>query len=355
MAFQTLFILGFNMRLKEFLIVIISTILMVALLMNKSLKLYLEQQHYQSQYPLMQPFEYLVDIPDNIVFDFAHIVRDSFVLTNTRYKKYDTHIQEDNIITVAPQRAYITPIQPQIQSRDNSTKEHETQKRITKPYMQHDKIYIDNGDKVLLIGDSLMQGVGMTLVSQLKKLGAYAINLGKQNTGLTYKSYFDWEKTLEEALNEYQNVKYIVVFLGANDPWDMSDPNSSYGSLKFKTQEWEKKYRQRITQILSLAQEHHAIVFWYEVPYMKNVSLNNKIIYLNQLYKEEVEKRGGVFLKSNSVLSEEDKFTAYITKQDKKIKVRANDGVHFTGSGSRLLTDLFIKQFTFKNKENASL
>jgi len=64
-------------------------------------------------------------------------------------------------------------------------------------------INLTPADKVLLIGDSLMQGVAPHVIISIKrKFGAQSVDLSRHSTGLTYPSFFNWPNTLKTALEE---------------------------------------------------------------------------------------------------------------------------------------------------------
>ncbi|WP_181566334.1 SGNH/GDSL hydrolase family protein [Helicobacter monodelphidis] len=332
------------MSIKNFFFIIVSTLILTIILMNQPLKQYLMQQHYDENYPALSFFSLLI-LPDNSFLKVADGLKKELTFERYTQTKNTPEYLEKNPQKNLPETNSTLANLPPIKIDPTPAI------LPTLPKPKKLEFALQEKDKVLLIGDSLMQGVGMTLVSTLQKKGAEVINLSKQSTGLTYKTYFNWQKTLQEALNENSDIKYIVALFGANDPWDMIDPNNRSKFIKFKSEEWEKLYRERIQEILNLANTKHIPIFWYEVPYMKKKKLNDGVVYLNQLYADEVKKGGGIFLRSNEVLSDSTSFSPYITDKDKKIKVRTNDGIHFTAVGSRKLSQLFIQKLSIKEEK----
>ena len=94
------------------------------------------------------------------------------------------------------------------------------------------KLALQPKTRFLLIGDSLMQGIGVVLPRMLKQHNFLAKNIAKQSTGLTYPSFFNWEQATREAFNQYSNIGVLVVCLGANDPWNM--PKVRYWLLLYQ-------------------------------------------------------------------------------------------------------------------------
>lgn len=199
-------------------------------------------------------------------------------------------------------------------------------------------VLLSRHDKVLFVGDSLMQGVAPHIRSVLFKQGGIeGLDLSKQSTGLAYTGFFNWPKTVADAFAQHPDIKLMVVFLGPNDPWDFP-LKKGQPYLRFKSAEWEAAYRERIQSLLNTARLNNARVLWLEVPVMKKKQLNEGMTYLNDLYASEVLNAGGIFIPTNAILgSDGSTFEAYATINDKKTKVRVDDGVHFTLSGQRAI------------------
>lgn len=215
--------------------------------------------------------------------------------------------------------------------------------------IRNPRIHIDENSSVLLVGDSMMQGVAPYILKTFKKVHLHGINLSKHSTGLTYKNYFDWAKAIEEVFTIHNNIELIVVLLGANDPWTMKK------NIAFKSAKWEEIYLQRIEEILSIAQSHGARVVWYEVPSVREKSLNEKIIYLNSLYERKVRENGELFLQSNGIVTQGGRYSAFIkNKKGKSVQVRIDDGVHFTALGYQIMANIFLNALEVLPKQEVA-
>lgn len=209
------------------------------------------------------------------------------------------------------------------------------------PVPTRDIIYqhfsIDEGSCVVIMGDSMMQGIAPHITKFLKKHNVCTINLTKHSTGLTYKHYFDFSQSLEDIFATHYNIAFVVVLLGANDPWTMQK------HIAFKSAKWEEIYTQRIEEIIAIAQSHGARIAWYEIPFVREKSLNDKIIYLNTLYADKVREYGEYFLQSNGIITQGGKYSAFIkSAKHKSEQVRIDDGVHFTKKGYQIMADIFL-------------
>ncbi|OCG04745.1 hypothetical protein A9G12_06685 [Gilliamella sp. wkB112] len=210
-------------------------------------------------------------------------------------------------------------------------------------------IVLTEHDKVFFAGDSLMQGVAPYVKKMLfKQYKIESFDLSKQSTGLAYPSAFDWPKAINDNLVANPSIKLLVVFLGPNDPWDF--PVKGYVKYaKFKSELWEEQYRLRIEAILNSAREHNVQVLWLAAPCMRKPKLNEGMIYLNILYKSELERNQQHFLTTNNLLGcTYEKFNNFIETDKEKIKVRVDDGIHFTSMGQKILAKAIMEKITFK-------
>ena len=214
-------------------------------------------------------------------------------------------------------------------------------------------IVLTQNDKVFFAGDSLMQGVAPYVKKMLfKQYRIESIDLSKRSTGLSYPKAFDWPKTINDKLSEDPSIKLLVVFLGANDPWDF--PVKGYATnVRFKSKLWEKHYRLRIASILEHVQKHRVQVLWLAPPCMRKKKLNDGMVYLNKLYQSELEKTQQHFLTTNELLGcSYEKFNSFVETNKEKIRVRVDDGVHFTPSGQKILAKAIMEKIIFKKLED---
>lgn len=205
------------------------------------------------------------------------------------------------------------------------------------------------GDEVFLVGDSLMQGVAPHLANSLRKrYQIHTINLSRQSTGLAYPGFFNWPKTVAETLASAPKIRLMVVFLGPNDPWDMPQGKGK-PFLRFKSPEWEVAYRERIDAILEQAREHNVQVIWVGPPNMEKSRLSTAMNYLSGLYQERTAQFGQHYVSANPILGYPDEQFSYTvqTPEGKRVKVRVDDGIHFTISGQKMIAAQVLSLISF--------
>ena len=305
------------MRLKTFIFTIFIAFALTALVMNKSINTLIEQKYHITLFNVENPLLKTLSLP-------------RIWLDNLR--AYIFPSQEDLALEESLQSQ--TKIEPEPEIPEFTEK---LEEEIYYPLIdENGTIILEPHSTFLLIGDSMMQGVGMTLVRELQKRDFNVINLAKQSTGLTYPHFFDWQQSLKDAFAKNPNINVVVMMVGANDPYNMP-------KIKFQSPEWVEIYTQRIQDIIQTTLSHKAIIIWYQVPFVKKEPLNQKLIFLNTLYKENVESAKQVFLDSNAILSPDNAYTAYIKAPNgKSIRLRNSDGIHFSTEGSKLLSQILL-------------
>lgn len=205
--------------------------------------------------------------------------------------------------------------------------------------------------KVFFAGDSLMQGVAPWVMRDLlKQHHINSINLSKQSTGLSYASFFDWPATIEQTLRQNPDIGVLVIFLGANDPWAVPDPNNKGGSyVEFATPRWQQLYQQKIQRIVQAAQTHHVQVMWLTPPQMKKTTLNQQMQVLTDIFQQTLAKNKILLLDSKPLLTNPDnlltnQYDNTMRIDGKMIKVRTADGIHFTIAGQKQIATAIFER-----------
>ncbi|HEY5993823.1 MAG TPA: DUF459 domain-containing protein [Gallionellaceae bacterium] len=196
----------------------------------------------------------------------------------------------------------------------------------------------DDNPKILFAGDSMMQGVAPLVISRMRKEfpdGVF-VDASKQSTGLTVNRYFDWPAKIREETIK-QGIRTVVIFLGPNDPWDIYEGKKRYA---FPSDSWEKKYRDRVDEVLNFAVSRGMRIIWVGLPVMREDRIKTGAKIENKIFKEETKKYNFDYLPTEDLLGSLDEpYKKYITDPKKgKLVVRADDGIHFTPLGLRLIS-----------------
>ncbi|EMB5536638.1 DUF459 domain-containing protein [Campylobacter coli] len=326
------------MKIIRFFFILIIVFILVCLVMNQSIFSYIEQKYHFAFYPkndILQEANGFKNKLEQIRAILSNEPLPQNIEENIMVQEDMDELNASN--DFIDKNTTIEDIQ---QTEDENVS-----------FIDNTKLEVHKGDEFLFIGDSLMQGVAIALNRDLIDLGLKANDLSKQNTGLSYKSYFDWAKATKEAFTKNPNIKYLVVLLGANDPWDIKKGGVYH---RFGSDSWIDIYTYRVNEIINIAKQHHAKILWFEIPPVKKNELNEKIQILNKIYSEEILKNKQIFINTKLFFSVNDEFSTYIKNENNKsIKMRTDDGIHFTSNGAKEMSKLLLQHITIK-EENAN-
>ncbi|EAH4472027.1 DUF459 domain-containing protein [Campylobacter coli] len=326
------------MKIIRFFFILIIVFILVCLVMNQSIFSYIEQKYHFAFYPkndILQEANGFKNKLEQIRAILSNEPLPQNIEENIMVQEDMDELNASN--DFIDKNTTIEDIQ---QTEDENVS-----------FIDNTKLEVHKGDEFLFIGDSLMQGVAIALNRDLIDLGLKANDLSKQNTGLSYKSYFDWAKATKEAFAKNPNIKYLVVLLGANDPWDIKKGGIYH---RFGSDSWIDIYTYRVNEIINIAKQHHAKILWFEIPPVKKNELNEKIQILNKIYSEEILKNKQIFINTKLFFSLNDEFSTYIKNENNKsIKMRTDDGIHFTSNGAKEMSKLLLQHITIK-EENAN-
>ncbi|HEF6139385.1 TPA: DUF459 domain-containing protein [Campylobacter coli] len=326
------------MKMIKFFFILIIVFVLVCLVMNQSIFSYIEQKYHFTFYPKNDILQEANGFKNKLEQIRAILSNEPLPQNIEENIMVQEDMDELNVSNdFIDKNTTIEDIQ---QTEDENVS-----------FIDNTKLEVHKGDEFLFIGDSLMQGVAIALNRDLIDLGLKANDLSKQNTGLSYKSYFDWAKATKEAFAKNPNIKYLVVLLGANDPWDIKKGGVYH---RFGSDSWIDIYTYRVNEIINIAKQHHAKILWFEIPPVKKNELNEKIQILNKIYSEEILKNKQIFINTKLFFSVNDEFSTYIKNENNKsIKMRTDDGIHFTSNGAKEMSKLLLQHITIK-EENAN-
>ncbi|EPC1978941.1 DUF459 domain-containing protein [Campylobacter jejuni] len=332
------------MSAVRFFFILIIVLGLVVVVMNQSISSYIEQKYHFAFYPHNDLLKEANGFKIKLEQIRAILSNEPLPQTNEEDTNQESKSTDENL-------SKIDKVLNTLEN-DENTSHKETNLTLIQDanisFIDNTKLELQNGDEFLFIGDSLMQGVAIALNRDLRNLNLKVTDLSKQNTGLSYKSYFNWSKATNEAFVKNSNIKYLVVLLGANDPWDIKKGGNYH---RFGSPSWIDIYTNRVDEIIKIAKKHKAKVFWFEIPPVKKEDLNKKIQVLNKIYSDEILKNKEIFINTKLFFSVNDKYSAYIKNENNKsIKVRTDDGVHFTPNGAREMSKLLLEHIKLKEE-----
>ncbi|SFV16626.1 hypothetical protein SAMN02799631_06478 [Methylobacterium sp. 174MFSha1.1] len=193
----------------------------------------------------------------------------------------------------------------------------------------------DPRTQIAVFGDSLAEllGQGLDTVYEANP-DVVVIRRAKGDSGLVRKDVVDWPKAAEDYLKSNPKVSYAVVMVGANDRQPLRDGDQTIEPL---SERWRALYRDRVDALLKVFTDRKVPVVWVGEPPMKSETLSADITSLNEIFRDRVQRAGGVYVDIwPAFVDENNRYAA--TGPDlegQQAKLRTADGVHFTKAGAR--------------------
>ncbi|MDD2320947.1 MAG: DUF459 domain-containing protein [Geobacteraceae bacterium] len=196
--------------------------------------------------------------------------------------------------------------------------------------------------RILLVGDSLMQGLGPSMQALFRKKGVLVVSAAKPASGLTNRQFYPWERQLP-VLVERHRPDVIVFLLGANDIQGMRVGGRT---VAFGTRPWTEEYLTRIATLL--AQAGDARVYWIGLPRMKSASYDRHVKMLNALFQVTVAHFSGIYVSTDEVFGPKgEPYSPYACRAGRQVLVRTADGIHMTMKGYEMITETVARRLLF--------
>lgn len=200
--------------------------------------------------------------------------------------------------------------------------------------------------KILVVGDSLAIGLSLSLRRSVAELdGVQLIEEGKVSSGLANPKYYDWGRAVRVFLDKYAP-DLVVVMMGANDakyinvnekPRPPGSPNKS----------WPEVFSMRVENFLAALTEKNVPSYWIGLPIMGDPAYAKQAQVMNDILRAECAKvKSSHFLDTWKLLTDDQGSYSTFLPNSKgvKIKIRANDKIHFTVAGGDILARYFLTQ-----------
>jgi hypothetical protein len=199
--------------------------------------------------------------------------------------------------------------------------------------------------RILVVGDSIGEDFGQSLVTKLSATGVVQATLdGKINTGLARPDYFDWPGELQTDVSRF-HPDVVVAMMGAND-------NQSFlvgdRVVQFGTPEWVSVYNQRVATMMNEVTAQGGRMLWVGMPVMPSGGFSDQMQLLNSIVQGQTLVHPGVSYVDSWHLFVDSggRYSAYLPDASGgQQQVREPDGVHLARPGSDRLADWAISSF----------
>lgn len=198
--------------------------------------------------------------------------------------------------------------------------------------------------KILFCGDSLAQGMFLSLNGILRRRGGLRIVNGTLHaTGVTRSDEHDWPTAARDLVARHQP-NLVLFWIGANDfrPLVVRELRQRFA---FGTAGFAEAYARRVTEMVTPALASGARVVWFGLPNMRNAQFAGAARQLNEIQYNAVTIAGGTWIPTWDATSDpEGRFLPSVALERGPRSFRAEDGVHFTDWGYRRIASLFFDE-----------
>ncbi len=197
--------------------------------------------------------------------------------------------------------------------------------------------------RILVVGDALAENLTRGLDVAFADTPDVRIDgAAVEGSGLADDEPVDWVARVRENLSGATPADAVVVMLGLAD---MRPITAGGSEAAFRTEGWERIYRERFRALLLAARSRNVPVFVVGLVPMEDIDLTTDFAYLDDLYRQEAQSAFVTYVNIwNEFADETGGYAASgpdVGGQTRQL--RLNDGIGFTQSGSRKLA-FYVEQ-----------
>lgn len=193
---------------------------------------------------------------------------------------------------------------------------------------------VENAQVMLVMGDFIASGIADGLKTAYREVPNIIVS--KKTSGsstLVRPDYYNWPLKSAEWINKFKP-NTVVFNIGSNDRQGMRVDGVT---IEFGKEGWWTEYRRRVAELASVIRSQNVNLLWVGVPSFKYKKMTADILAFNGIYREEVEKVGGVFVDVwDGFVDVEGNFI--YTGSDingQQVRLRSSDGINLTTAGKR--------------------
>ncbi len=195
---------------------------------------------------------------------------------------------------------------------------------------------------MIIVGDSLANGYWQGFY-RLKQTYPF-LETTKQTVRGSGLTAFEWQERLMPLLSR-QSCDLVLVALGINDMQVLLRKESPR-RVRYNSDLWIKEYETRVRQLMGFFAEHDVRVLWLGLPVMRKDALNEHALLVNEIYGSAAREFDYVWFVSLAHLTAGTD-GSFITHGEnlagKTVRLRLNDGIHFTADGYELIAEHIVR------------
>ena len=188
---------------------------------------------------------------------------------------------------------------------------------------------------IVVFGDGLADLVSQGLDDAYDEAAEIeVVDKARSDSGLVRADVYDWPKVIQEYLAGNPKITFAVMMVGSSDRQPIREGEVTHD---FLSERWRQLYGERVDAVARLFAERKIPLVWVGAPPMKNEKASADMIVLNGIYRDHVQKGGGVYVDIwPGFVNDQDRYTPVGPDVDgQSARLRTGDGVMFTPAGGR--------------------
>jgi uncharacterized protein len=194
---------------------------------------------------------------------------------------------------------------------------------------------IEPSTYIVVFGDSLADALGDGLEDAYDEAPEIEIvDKTKGDSGLVRNDAYDWPKVIQDFLSSDPKITFAVMMVGVNDRQPIREGEATHEPL---SERWKELYRERVDAVARIFAERKIPLVWVGAPPVRNEKFSGDLNAMNEIYREQVQKAGGVYVDIwPGFVSDENRYAPVGPDVDgQSARLRTGDGIHFTEAGAR--------------------
>jgi hypothetical protein len=188
---------------------------------------------------------------------------------------------------------------------------------------------------VLATGDSMIQYVDTALDRRLRR---HVISDARIATGISKPLALDWPRHAAEQVRRFRP-RATVVFLGANDGFDMRTPAGQ--RVRCCGRPWRIEYARRAAAMMAAyAQGGQAAVIWLLLPQAREGFFRRVYPAVNAALRRAARTQPVRLIHLNQVFTPGGRFRETMRWKGRTVVVRQRDGIHLSPAGADIAASL---------------
>lgn len=200
----------------------------------------------------------------------------------------------------------------------------------------------ESGTRILILGGSQIAGaLGLYLGNRLTELGYTIHRKGKSSSGLARPDFFDWGAESARQYAEFKPHATVCLF-GGNDGQGLHmGKGASPKWIRWQEEGWTEEYARRVEAFAQAVSPEGQHVCWLGMPMVRPTKLRARVRHMNGIFESTMATHDNRhFIETWSALATPaGEYTDHLKIGGKKVRIRADDGVHLTVKGAHHMVD----------------